>query len=137
MSSRSVTWWQNVWDLHSRSRVRVRACTFCKSLGQSEFYLLTWTYKVRFSRVRFPQIQKKYKITIGYKLCTTLDSPHLIKSNPTLPSMDIWDPLSIRSHHKTLNLYGNLISKAVEQGRTDHLQRVWFDQMHEIEGPCN
>jgi hypothetical protein len=48
MSPRGVAWWQRVWDLHSRSRVRVRACTSCKSLGQPEFYFLTWAHKVRF-----------------------------------------------------------------------------------------
>jgi len=37
-----------VWNMHSRSRVWVRACISCKSLGQPEFYLLTWTHKVRF-----------------------------------------------------------------------------------------
>jgi len=43
-----VAWWQRVWDLHSRSRVRVRACTSCKILGQPVFYSLTWAHKVRF-----------------------------------------------------------------------------------------
>ena len=47
-SSRGVAWWQRVWDLHSRSRVRVRACTSCKSLGQPGFYSLIWAHKVRF-----------------------------------------------------------------------------------------
>ena len=31
-----------------RSRVRVRACTSCKSLGQLGFYSLTWIHKMRF-----------------------------------------------------------------------------------------
>jgi hypothetical protein len=35
--------------MHNRSRVRVRACTSCKSLGQPGFYSLTWAHKVRFS----------------------------------------------------------------------------------------
>jgi len=48
-SPRGVAWWQRAWDLHSRSRVRVRACTSCKSLGQLGFYSLTWAHKVRFS----------------------------------------------------------------------------------------
>jgi hypothetical protein len=48
LSSRSVAWWQRVWDLHSRSRVRVRACISCKSLGQPGFYSITWAHKVRF-----------------------------------------------------------------------------------------
>jgi len=47
-SSRGIAWWQMAWDLHSRSRVRVRTCTSCKSLGQHGFYSLTWTHKVRF-----------------------------------------------------------------------------------------
>jgi len=47
-SPRGVTWWQRAWDLHSRSWVRVRACTSCKSLGQPRFYSLTWAHKVRF-----------------------------------------------------------------------------------------
>jgi len=46
--SRGVAWWQRVWDLHSRSRVRVRACISCKSLGQPGFYSLTWAHKVLF-----------------------------------------------------------------------------------------
>jgi len=41
-------WWQRARDLHSRSRVRVRACISCKSLGQPRFYSLTWAHKVRF-----------------------------------------------------------------------------------------
>jgi hypothetical protein len=49
-SLRGVAWWQRAWDVHSRSRVRVRACTSCKSLGQPGFYSLTWTHKVRFPR---------------------------------------------------------------------------------------
>jgi len=39
---------QRAGDLHSRSRVRVKACTSCKSLEQPEFYSLTWAHKVRF-----------------------------------------------------------------------------------------
>jgi hypothetical protein len=53
---RGVAWWQRVWDLHSRSRVRVRACTSCKSLGQPGFYSL-------FGRMRFPRIKKKKKLS--------------------------------------------------------------------------
>jgi hypothetical protein len=41
LSPRSVAWWQMIWDLHSRSRVRVRTCISCKSLGQPGFYSLT------------------------------------------------------------------------------------------------
>jgi hypothetical protein len=44
-----VVWWQRAWDLHSRSWVRVRACTSCKSLRQPGFYSLTWVHKVCFS----------------------------------------------------------------------------------------
>jgi len=47
-SPRGVACWQRAWDLHSRSQVRVRACTCCKSLGQPGFYSLTWAHKVRF-----------------------------------------------------------------------------------------
>jgi hypothetical protein len=47
-SPKSVAWWQKAWDLHSRSRVRVRACTSCKSLGQPGFYSLIWAHKMRF-----------------------------------------------------------------------------------------
>jgi hypothetical protein len=39
---------QRAGDLHSRSRVRVKACTSCKSLEQPEFYSHTWVHKVRF-----------------------------------------------------------------------------------------
>ena len=46
-------------DLHSRSRVRARACTFCKSLGQPGFYSLTFAHKIRFLEVWFPRIHKK------------------------------------------------------------------------------
>ena len=48
-------------DLHSRSRVRVKACTSCKSLEQPGFYSLTWAYKIRFPGIGFPRIQKKKK----------------------------------------------------------------------------
>jgi len=47
--SRDVAWWQRIWDLHSRSRVRVRVYTSCKSLEQPGFYSLTWAHKVCFS----------------------------------------------------------------------------------------
>ena len=33
MSPRGLAWWQRAWDLHNRSRVRVRVCTPCKRLG--------------------------------------------------------------------------------------------------------
>ena len=39
---------QRAGDLHSRSRVRVKACISYKSLEQSEFYSLTWAHKIRF-----------------------------------------------------------------------------------------
>ena len=47
---------------HSRFRVRVRACTSCKSLGQSGFYSLIWAHKVHFLGVEFSPIQKKKKL---------------------------------------------------------------------------
>jgi hypothetical protein len=49
-SLKGVAWWQKAWDLHSRSRVRVRTCTSYKSLGQPRFYSLIWAHKVRFPR---------------------------------------------------------------------------------------
>jgi len=48
ISSCNFLVWQRAWVLHSRSRVRVRAYTSCKSLGQPGFYSLTWAHKVRF-----------------------------------------------------------------------------------------
>jgi len=49
-SLRDVAWWQRVWNLHSRSRVQVKVCIYCKSLRQPGFYSLTWTSKIYFSR---------------------------------------------------------------------------------------
>jgi hypothetical protein len=48
-----------VWNLPSRSRVRVMTCISCKSLRRLGFYSLTWTYKIHFSKIKFLQIQKK------------------------------------------------------------------------------
>jgi len=59
VSPRGVAWWQMAWDLHSRSRVRVRTCTSCKSLGQPGFYLLTWAIKYAFRRWSFLELKKK------------------------------------------------------------------------------
>jgi len=58
-SLRGVVWWQRAWNLHSRSRVRVRACTSYKSLGQPGFYSLIWAYKVRFLGDRVSSNPKK------------------------------------------------------------------------------
>jgi hypothetical protein len=62
MSPKSVAWWQRAWDLHSRSRVRVRACTSCKSLGQPGFYSLIWAHKVRFPGSEVSSNPKKKNI---------------------------------------------------------------------------
>jgi len=59
--SRGVAWWQRAWDLHSRSRVRVRTYTSCKSLGQLEFYSLTWTHKIYFPEGEVSSNPKKKK----------------------------------------------------------------------------
>ena len=59
LSPRGVAWWQRAWDLHSRSRVRAKTCTSCKSLGQPEFYSLIWAHKICFPGVGFPRIIKK------------------------------------------------------------------------------
>jgi hypothetical protein len=61
LSPRGVAWWQRAWDLHSRSRVRAKTCTSCKSLGQPEFYSLIWAHKICFPGVGFPRIIKKKK----------------------------------------------------------------------------
>jgi hypothetical protein len=58
-SLRGVAWWQRVWDLHSKSRVWVRACTSCKSLRQPGFYLLTWAHKNMFFRGGVSSNKKK------------------------------------------------------------------------------
>jgi len=58
-SPRGVAWWQRAWDLHSRSRVRVKACTSCKNLGQPGFYSLTWAHKLRFSEIGVSSNKKK------------------------------------------------------------------------------
>jgi hypothetical protein len=60
-SPRGVAWWQRTWDLHSRSRVRVRACTSCKSLEQPGFYLLIWAHKMRFPEGGVSSNPKKKK----------------------------------------------------------------------------
>jgi len=53
------TMWNDLsWDLHRRSRVRVRTCTSCKSLGQPGFYSLTWTHKVYFPENEISSNQK-------------------------------------------------------------------------------
>jgi hypothetical protein len=62
LASRGVAWWQRAWDLHSRSRVRVRTCTSCKSLEQPGFYSLTWTHKIYFSKNKVSSNPKKKKI---------------------------------------------------------------------------
>lgn len=54
----SVTWWQKNYDLYSRSRVRVKMCIPCKSLGQPEFWSLAWDYKCIFQS-EFPRIKKQ------------------------------------------------------------------------------
>jgi hypothetical protein len=59
--SRGVAWWQRAWDLHSRSRVRVRTYTSCKSLGQLGFYSLTWTHKIHFPESEVSSNSKKKK----------------------------------------------------------------------------
>jgi len=77
LSSRGVAWQQRVWDLHSRSRVRVRACTSCKSLGQPRFYSLIWAHKVRFP-VGWGFLESKKKknlISIIIYMCVLILSP--------------------------------------------------------------
>jgi hypothetical protein len=49
----------------SRSRVRVRTYTSCKSLGQPRFYSLIWAHKVCFSGDKVSPIKKKVIITYG------------------------------------------------------------------------
>jgi len=63
-------WWQRVWDLHNRSRVRVMACISCKSLGQSGFYSLTWAHKVHFLRVEVTSNPKKNPHCISFNFWT-------------------------------------------------------------------
>ena len=57
-SSRDIAWWQRAWDLHSRSRVRIRTCTYYKNLRQPEFYLFIWAHKIHFFENKFPWVQK-------------------------------------------------------------------------------
>ena len=68
-SPKGVKWWQRVWNLHSRSRVRVSACISCKRLGQPGFYSLTWAHKVRFPGGGVSSNLKKKKKIVEQGIC--------------------------------------------------------------------
>jgi hypothetical protein len=76
-----VVWWQRAWDLHSRSWVRVRACTSCKSLRQPGFYSLTWIHKVCFPGGGvFSNPKKKFQIEGCGLILIPTASPRILVS---------------------------------------------------------